>query len=214
MFLEPIRSCTECPLRRRGATACPFKPQAYASGVVLVGQEEPATRVHLVMQGTVVLSSVDENGAERSFALRGPGTLIGLEALRGVGSPVEVRTLTRVKVCNAPVADLDRWLGPTDSPARPFLELVLSELDRREEDSSWQRGDALGRVARLLLACVQAERAEEANIQKQVLARAAGMRAETLSRCLHRLGEQGLIARSPRIRILDSEGLRTVARAS
>ncbi len=175
-------------------------------GAVLVTQGQVPHRLHLIRSGTVAVSSVESDGAEASFALRGPRALVGMEGLAMHPARAEVRALTPVRTCSATADEISRWLGPQDAPSRVLFELAMDGLNAREDDDALRRGEAVSRVARFLFHWSLLE--PRPALPRQVMARALSMRPETLSRCLHRLDEQGLIRHTAALEVLDRAGLR------
>ncbi|MBI3184348.1 MAG: Crp/Fnr family transcriptional regulator [Myxococcales bacterium] len=210
MFASLIPNCRACPLAATLAGRCPFTPMQLPATAVVCGQGEYHPTSYFVREGTVALCAVDADGSERSLALRGPRSLLCLESVQGESSPYEIRTVTPAKLCSMPAQALAGWIGPEHSPARVVLELLLGEIDQRQRDVVWRRGDSLSRVARFILAWgLRAPNGRP--LQKQLVARMLGMRPETFSRCLKRLVTQGLIDRGGGLRVIDAQGLAAVA---
>lgn len=208
MLAEPVTRCESCPLGRAGSR-CPFTPSQIPSGAVVCAQGEVHPVTYFIREGVVTLCTVDSGGTERSLALRGPRSLLCLEAVLGQPSPYELRALTPLRLCAIPVGALGPWVGPELSPSRVMLSLLLEELRSRQEDAGWKRGGSVSRVARFLLSW-GLQPTGLRNLEKQLIARMLGMRAETFSRCLSRLSARGLISRVGD-RVLDEAGLWEVA---
>jgi CRP-like cAMP-binding protein len=207
MFQDAVESCTQCPLGTAAAGQCPFHPIRLRAGSVLVAQGEVGAWAYFVKDGLLSLAAADENGAERALGLRGPGAVVGLEALKGRPSQVEVRAFGPAAVCRISGEALSRWLGPPGGPAQAVVGLLLSELERRSLDQERIQGEAVSRVARLALALADSSR----SVPKNVAARMLGMRAETFSRCLRQLEAPPALVWGRGVRILDRERLRAVA---
>ncbi|MHB8877516.1 MAG: Crp/Fnr family transcriptional regulator [Myxococcaceae bacterium] len=209
MLSQPIPNCRVCPLSATGAGRCPFTPTQLPASAVVVNQGEAHPTVYFIREGTVALCTVDADGAERGLAIRGPRSLLCFESLSGSPSPYEVRAISALRLCSMPARALGRWVGPDRSPAASIIELLLTELSRRQEDMSWRRGDSMSRVSRFVLAAgMKVDGARP--LQKQLVARVLGMRPETLSRCLGKLAERGLIARGGTAKVVDPSGLAAV----
>lgn len=208
MFQDSVQSCTQCSLgAAAGEGQCPFHPTRLRAGSTLVAQGEMGTWAYFVKEGLLSLSATEEDGAERALGLRGPGAVVGLEALKGRPSPVEVRAFSPAAVCRISGETLSRWIGPPGGPARAVVELLLSELERRSQDQERIQGEAVSRVARLALALADGSQ----SLPKNVAARMLGMRAETFSRCLRQLEVPPALAWGRHVRVLDRARLRAVA---
>ncbi len=180
--------------------------------MLLLRQGEVPTRIHLIKRGTVSLSAVAANGAEASLRLRGPRTLVGLEALQGQVAHEEVCALDRVQTCAASMSALTAWIGGPRTPARVMLELALQGLAASGDDRALRQGDATIRVARLLSAWSRSD--ARPRLGHHLMARALDLRPETFSRCLLRLEERGLIRRGQPLEVVDPEGLRALGDAA
>jgi CRP-like cAMP-binding protein len=198
----PIASCGECTLgRASGPPRCSFAPFTRESDAVLCAQGERPWAVLFVKSGLVSISSLTSRGAERAVAVRGPSSLLCLEALRGERSPVEVRALSRVRLCALSGEEMKRWVGPSVSPARAVVELLVQENALQRSELNFREGSCLRRVAQFALAYARFLEQRPDFVRKQVLARMLGMRAETLSRCLTRLERCGAIDASHGVRV-------------
>jgi CRP/FNR family cyclic AMP-dependent transcriptional regulator len=209
---NPITSCTECTLgQAAGAKRCEFAPCTLQSGAALCAQGELARAVYFVKAGLVSLSWANATGAELALSIRGPGSLLCVEAMRGNASPYEVRALSRVRLCSLAAEEMKRWIGPFRSPARAVLEILLEESGSQRAEVDFREGPCLRRVARFALAYAAflAERPDA--IRKQVLAKLLGMRAETLSRCLTHLERLGAIDASIGVRVQYPRVLSSIA---
>ena len=207
----PAVECNACPLCLANRGRCNFAQTRAAAGTLVFAQGEPMDRACFIREGLLTLSVFSAEGAERNFAVRGPRTLLGAESLNGGASAAEVRALTDVKLCVLSSSQFSAWLGPDHTPARAVLGFLLSELQHEQSDQDWRTGDCDSRVAKLALACEDAQVSNGFPVrQKQQMARLLGMRAETFSRSLRRLSEGGLIdAKSLRVR--NREQLETLA---
>jgi CRP-like cAMP-binding protein len=143
--------------------------------------------------------------------LRGPTALLCTEAMRGDPSPYEVKTLSRVKLCGIAGDQMSAWVGPDRSPARAVMDLLLTEGKLQRDEVNYRQGDCLARVARFALANSRFLADRPNAIRKQVVARLLGMRPETLSRCLTRLEQDGVLDASRGVRVLDPRRLASIA---
>lgn len=212
MLNRPITDCSHCAVGLASPGRCPFVPTRHARGALVCSQGERPDTLFLVRKGVVSLSAADSGGSERAFALRGPGSLICLEALRGRPSAYEVRAVSEVGLCGLASPEIDKWLGSGPETARSLLALLMDEIERDREDVSWRQGEALARVARMVLEYPSLALAGAAEgIDKQSLARFLHMRPETFSRCLRKLLDDGLVGGSTRLRVLDKRRLSALA---
>ncbi|MGZ6124129.1 MAG: Crp/Fnr family transcriptional regulator [Myxococcales bacterium] len=198
----PITSCSDCTLGQAAVEQrCNFAPITLHSGTTLCAQGERSRCVYFVKAGLVSLSVASASGAELMLTVRGPATLLCVEAMRGQSSPYEVRALSRVRLCRLTAEEMKRWIGPLRGPAQAVLELLLEDSSAQRAEVNFREGSCLSRVARFALAYATflAERPDA--VRKQVLARMLGMRPETLSRCLTRLERLGAIDASHGVRV-------------
>jgi len=188
---------------------CPFTPTRVPAASLLCAQGEHAPNAYFVREGLVALRAVDAQGSECWLALRGPRSLLHASP-KGRASPHELRTVTEARLCSAPAEALSAWMGPPGSPSRALLELLLGELERHWRELTWRSGESPSRLARFLLATVD-ESQPRPLPPKQLVARALGMRPETLSRCLRRFIDQGLVTEEATPRVLNRERLTAIA---
>lgn len=212
MTNAPVHDCRTCPIGATRAGRCPFTPSRLPAASLLCAQGEPPRNAWFIREGLLALRTVNAQGSECWLALRGPRTLLYTDP-KDRASPHELRAVTEVRLCSAPAEALSEWMGPPDSPSRALLELLLGELERHRRELTWRSGESTSRLARFLLASL-ADGETRTLPPKQLVARALGMRPETLSRCLRRFIDQGLVTEEPTPRILDRERLSAVATGS
>lgn len=209
--LNTIDSCQTCPLGHT-SPACALHEIKRPAGSVLVEQGVPPPHVWLIKQGTVLLSAVDPGGEEVLCAIRGTGSLVGLEAVRGEPSPLAAWALSDVVLCGANTETFREWLGDSTTPAAALLDLALAEATRRGEERMALSGRSVSRLARFLVERRRVEGQDRPlRIRQRVLARMLGMRAETLSRAVAKLREAGAIADGPGLRVADVGELERLA---
>lgn len=208
--VSPVTDCASCSLGQVTGR-CRFTPSARESGATLCAQGERPRTVYFVKEGLVALSAVNPRGTEIMLTLRGPTSLLCTEAMSGEPSPCEVRTLSRVKLCGISGEALNQWIGPDKSPARAVLDLLLGEARIQRDEVNWRQGDCLSRVARFALVHARFLADRPNAVRKQVVARLLGMRPETLSRCLTRLEDDGVLDASRGVRVLDVRRLAAIA---
>ena len=207
----PVTDCNSCSLGIASAGKCRLTPTSREPGATICAQGERPRTVYFVKEGFVALSAVSPKGAELLLTLRGPTSLLCTEAINGEASPVEVRAMSRVRVCGIGGEALSQWVGPEKSASRVVLDLLLSESRHQRDEVNWRQGDCLARVARFALAHARFLADRPNAVRKQVVARLLGMRPETLSRCLSKLEADGLIDASRGVRVLDQQGLASIA---
>lgn len=205
MFKDPVDQCQTCELGRAGA--CPFTPRLVSRDAVVSTQGEITGEVGFVKSGILVMSTVGSRGDEQRVSVRGPRSVVGLEALEGQTAAEEVRALTDVVLCRSEVARVKRWAsaGPA---ANALLQLAITELALRRAEVDLRQGPAISRVARFALAyanLVQSGRGK--HFSKERVARMLGMRPETFSRILRKLSDQRLIDSKVGIKVLDAPAL-------
>ncbi|MCA9592728.1 MAG: Crp/Fnr family transcriptional regulator [Myxococcales bacterium] len=174
------------------------------AGAILIQQDEKPRAVLYVRRGQVAIGSASESGAESSFAVRGPDTLLGLEVLIDERAPYQVTALTDVVFCALEPSAFLGWVGQLDSPMGAVLELAVAEAGRRVQERHGLQGTAVRRVARFLLKQVESG---TLSTPQNVVATVLGMRPETLSRALAKLRTAGALAPGRTVRVTDSSVL-------
>jgi CRP/FNR family transcriptional regulator, cyclic AMP receptor protein len=207
----PVNDCSVCSLGIASQGKCRLTPTTRESGATLCAQGERPRTVYFVKEGFVSLSAVSPRGSEVLLTLRGPMSLLCTESLHNDPSPYEVRALSRVKLCGIAGDQMSSWVGPEKSPARAVLDLLLSEGKLQRDEVNYRQGDCLSRVARFALAHARFLADRPNAVRKQVVARLLGMRPETLSRCLTRLEQDGVVDASRGVRVLDARRLAAIA---
>lgn len=207
----PVSDCGSCSLGIASSGRCRLSATTRESGATICAQGERPRTVYFIKEGFVSLSAVSPRGAELLLSLRGPYSLLCTEALQNESSAVEVRALSRVKLCGIGGEALNQWIGPERSAARVVLDLLLSEGRQQRDEVNWRQGDCLSRVARFALAHARFLADRPTAVRKQVVARLLAMRPETLSRCLTRLEKEGVVDASRGVRVLDQRRLATIA---
>jgi len=207
----PVTDCTSCALGVASGGRCRFTPSAREPGGSLCAQGERPRTVYFVKEGFVALSSVSPKGSEMVLALRGPTSLLCAEAMTNEPSAFEVRALSRVKLCGIAGDAMTQWVGPERSPGRVVIELLLAESRMQREEVNFRQGDCMSRVARFALAHAKFLSDRPNAVRKQVVARLLGMRPETLSRCLTRLEDDGVLDASRGVKVIDHRRLAAIA---
>jgi len=210
MLRPPVHECSDCELGQAGK--CVFARKKVGPDSVLVPQGSLPVEVGFVRSGVVSLSAVSGDGEQTWGAVRGPRSLLGIEAMEGVASPCEVRTLTQVEICAATVPVVKGWLGSAGG-ARALFNLTLTELLEQRRDVDFRTGSIPARVARFALAFERLIGTNDVQrpLSKARVAALMGIRAETLSRVLRRFSTRGLLDSTMGIRVLDRAGLEAIA---
>jgi CRP-like cAMP-binding protein len=207
----PVTDCNACTLGIASGGRCRFTPSTREAGASLCAQGERPRTVYFIKEGFVALSAVSPKGSELVLTLRGPTSLLCTEAMTNEPSAYEVRALSRVKLCGIAGDAMNQWVGPERSPARVILDLMLSESRMQRDEVNFRQGDCMSRVARFALAHSKFLADRPNAVRKQVVARMLGMRPETLSRCLTRLEQDGVLDASRGVRVLDHRRLAAIA---
>jgi len=142
--------------------------------------------------------------------LRGPSSLLCIEALRGQPSRHDVRAISRVRLCGLSGKRMTEWIGPDRSPARAVLDLMLQEDQLQHMEINIREGPCLSRVARFALTYSSFLEERPDAVRKRLLAKTLGMRQETFSRCLTKLEQCGAIDASQGIRVRDPRRLSAI----
>jgi CRP-like cAMP-binding protein len=194
-----------------GGAVCPFTGTRVEAGATLASEGQVPSQIVFLRRGQVVLSTSAGSGRERSCAVRGPGALLGLDAVLGHELPYEVRALTHVAACTVDPEAFKAWVGPLDSPLGLAFRLSLEETARRTGERHAVEGTSVRRLARFLCETADQGDGEAPGTPLGVLASILGMRAETLSRALAELREQGILAPGRKICVSDPVALRRAA---
>lgn len=192
-----------------------FEPPAGATslrgpGEVLVLDGDGSTLLH-VRSGRVLASIVGEHGEELLSLLRGPGDLIGIERLANHCMPYEIWPLSDAVIETLSVAQLRAWAERSPANAAALYAKGIDAACRCIVERAANRGATTTRVARFLLEAADGEEgAPMLHLPRNIIARILQMRAETLSRTLHRFADQGLIELRPALALRDRAGLARV----
>lgn len=210
MLRRPVHECKDCELGAGGT--CVFARKKVAADSVLVVQGSLAPELGFVRNGVISLSAVSGSGEQTWAAVRGPRSLLGIEAVEGAASACEVRTLTDVEVCAATVPTVKTWLG-TAGGARVLFNLTLTELLEQRRDVDFRTGSIQARVARFALAFERLIGTNDAHrpLSKSRVAGLLGIRPETLSRVLGRFSKRGYLDAATGMRVIDRAALEAIA---
>jgi len=215
MLERPIDVCAACPLHAGGR--CAFVPRKVAAGQRLWEQGEVPPEVTFVKSGAVALTATDAEGGHWWNGVRGPRSLLGVEALQGKPARARAEVVTDAALCTADPSSLRLQMVTPSGPAplelsAALVPLLLEELDRRSEETQGRSGTALSRVARFILdhSDVVAS-GQRGPFSKRHVASMLGIRPETMSRCLAALTRDGLITVGRSITVDDRDRLEAVA---
>lgn len=210
MLDAAITSCAECSLGAEGA--CPFVPRKVAAGTALWQQGEVPRELLFVKRGLLARSTSDAAGRELGTGVRGPRSLLGVEALRGQAARASIEALTDAIVCAATPQTLRQSTGAQSATTRALWQLTVDELLRVERDFELRCGAAASRVARfILLSGGLIVSGRRGAFSKRHVAALLDLRPETVSRCLRAFASDGLIAPGLEVRIIDAPGLQEIA---
>ena len=208
------------PVERRGVCRCPlanvcnrvsgpFREVRKPQHNILYVQGTPASQVYLLHRGTVSLHrmSGENMGLGRTRELRHAGAFLGIESWVDETYQDSARAETDLLLCVVARERVTEWLGDRQTPSALVLEAMLRSSGEQELSRSSPDGTAAQRVATWLLD--QHDQEKRTDVPRKVVAELLGMRAETLSRVLHALSDEGLIEVSRRtLYIVDARALR------
>lgn len=216
---EPAAVLAGLPMFRRAAPGARFAALAREArtlhaprGGVIARRGERLGGVGVVARGLVKLSL--RGDAEKVLRLAGPGDTFGEEALL-LDRPlaVDVAALADTLVVMAPRKPLLRLLDSDPRLMRELLGLLSERVQSLVAD--FEATTLHGARERLAAYLASLASGGDATLpaSKTVIAARLGMTKETLSRLLHRLADEGVIAVQRReIRVLDRERLSAAAR--
>lgn len=188
----------------------PFRVARRAAGAFVLRRGAPAEDVYCIRSGRVRLSIMDASGTERTCAMRGPGSLLGLEALLGLRSLFDVRMDIDGQVGVITPARFERWIGDNSDHALALVRHVVGEEMKLAVERNLLDGSAASRLARFLFE-LETNRFLNAwsGVRRQDVAKLLGMRPETLSRAIREFRRKGIV--DARLRVLDSRAIRRLA---
>ena len=207
----PPIECLDCALGQAsgGPEHCVFRIHRFSDGEALMAAGDVPLQVIHVKSAVVELSAANIHGVEQRYSLRGPGAVLGWEALRDVPLSSDVRLLHGGEVCTVAVDVLRRATGTGFAPA--LLSALLDELALVQCELTLSAQRAAARVARYLLADISCVTGELNGRTARSIARQLGIRHETLSRVLHKLKAAGIV-KGPSPEVVDPAALRRVVR--
>jgi CRP-like cAMP-binding protein len=201
--------CETCAIGRASSEGCPFHQLHWAAGTQLLRQGEVPACVWYVRRGLVLVSSVTRDGDETECGLRGPGALVGIEALAQRPTGYEAWALSELEACRVDSPSFRSWFGDVDTPAGVTALLALDESERRRQERVVLSGRADERVARFLLEHHRQDQ-RVLPIEQKILARMLGMKPETMSRALSRLRRAGALAQGRTLEVVSATTLQQI----
>jgi CRP-like cAMP-binding protein len=190
---------------------------------VMLREHEPTTHVLIILAGWAKVTSAAPNGYEALLALRGPGDIVGEQAmLSGRPRGATVTALGRVE---ALAVDADRFSALLDERPDISRKLLALTADRtRDSDRRRVQYASLNvqeRLALLLLELIRThgEESDEgvqltAGLTQSELAGSVGASREAVARLLKQLRERGIVRTGRRgLVVVRPDVLRQMARA-
>ncbi|MET7295623.1 Crp/Fnr family transcriptional regulator [Streptomyces griseoloalbus] len=177
-------------------------PLTFPARQVLLREHEPSSHVLIILSGWAKVTSTAPNGYEALLALRGPGDIVGEQALLS-GRP-RGATVTALERVEALAIDADRFGSLLDERPDVARKLLALTADRtRDSDRRRVQFAALTvqeRLALLLLELIHThgEESEDgvqltAGLSQSELAGSVGASREAVARFLKQLRERGIV---------------------
>jgi CRP-like cAMP-binding protein len=191
----------------------PFSNVARPAGSVLLHHGSKIEQLFQVRSGRVRLSIVDASGVERSYGMRGAGSIIGLEGLLGVPAQLDAHVEYAAEIAVAKLDAFERWVDEARVPALMLSKHVLAEQVRTTAERVLGDGSSEARTARFAL-----ERRTNPYLSawlgapRHVVAGLLAMRPETLSRAMRTLQDDKVLGADFEVR--DPDALRRIAKES
>jgi CRP/FNR family transcriptional regulator, cyclic AMP receptor protein len=188
----------------------PFHLVRRTAGSIVLRHGYTVEHVILVRSGRIKLSVADATGSERAYAMRGAGSLLGLEALLGMPAMLNGRVDIEGEMGIVEPAVLERWLASDGLYGVEIAKHVIADNARLTAERLLVDGNSEARIARFLLERqTNAFLAAWKEVARHEMAGLLSMRPETLSRAVRSLQERNAIG--PGLEIRDVEKLRLIA---
>jgi CRP-like cAMP-binding protein len=172
------------------------KPVTVPRGAVILAQDAPADVLHVLMQGSVGLSTTEEGGAGTMVEILAPGEgfVVAAVMLR-LPSPVTATALAPSRLIAVGAEDLRAAAAGDAGLMRAAMEQVARQWRRMiDQVVDLKTRDATQRAARFLARRLPAPRGPvELPEPRAAIAARLGMTPESLSRALHGLEAAGLL---------------------
>lgn len=215
-FLITVPIFSDLAAEHLSPLATKLRRRNYQRGEVIFHQDDPADRMHIVVEGRVRISIASEDGREKDIALLQPGECFGEMALLDGSS----------RSATATAAESSQTFVLSRQDFMDFLEehpevvaKTTNLLTRRLRSMNQMLGDMAfldvpTRVAKQLLELADTYSGNEDNetigvpLSQDELARLVGASRETISRALNSYRRLGILSTSHRlITITDREAL-------
>lgn len=194
-------------------------PRRLAAGEYLFRTGDVFGHLYYIKVGAVKSVMLLHDGREQVMGFHLAGNTLGLDAIGSNMHPTDAVALQETWICTLPYQNLMQLAGYV-TPVQHYVQRLLSLELNRDQSSMVLLGriKAAERVAAFLIGLAQRYRSRGFSPSKLVvpMARAdignyLGLTLETISRCLTRFKNAGLIAVDNRhLHILDPEGLKKV----
>ncbi|RST05062.1 Crp/Fnr family transcriptional regulator [Streptomyces sp. WAC07149] len=198
-------------------------PLGFPARHVLLREHEPSTHVLVILSGWAKVTSAAHNGYEALLALRGPGDVVGEQAmLSGRPRGATVTALERIEALAVPADRFDALLDERPGITRKLLALTAD----RTRDSDRRRVQFASltvqeRLALLLLELIRTHGQESedgvrlrAGLTQSDLAGSVGASREAVARLLKQLRERGVVQTGRRgLVVVRPDVLRRMARS-
>ena len=172
------------------------EPVALPRGATIFAQDTPAVSLHVLLQGSVGLSTSEEGGVPTMVDILAPGDAFPLPAVMlGLPNPVTAVALAPSRLIALPAAAM-RDAAATDGG---LMRAAMEQMARHwrgmlDQVVDLKTRDATQRAARFLVRRLAAKRgAVELPEPRAAIAARLGMTPESLSRALHGLEAAGLL---------------------
>jgi len=233
--MKDTTACQDCPLRKLDRFR-PFTESelsfvdrlksgelAVGPGATVLEQGTSSTHVYTVLSGAGYRIKTLDDGRQQILNFVMPGDLIGLQAALFDAMDHEVQALTDMRLCVFQRTDLYALFR--EQPGLGYNVVWHAAREERMLDEhlvSVGRRTAKERIAHTLvflheraaqLGLLDADGTMDLRIRQRHLADALGLSVVHTNKTLKKLTAEGLVAwQGSRLRLLDEEGLRTIAR--
>jgi CRP/FNR family transcriptional regulator len=193
-------------------------------GVKVCDQNRSIRSIYTVCKGVFKGTVTDLDGEERVVAFYLPGSTIGLEALDGANSSVDVEALSSAVVCELSVARLNQLRREFPRLQIALTQLLMQELRHYQEvviALLGSRSAEEGLAAFLLYASARMSEAGfppdyfDLPITYTEIANFLGLTRETITRLMAKMKKQNIVIyRGRKLEIIDRDALVTLAATS